>query len=148
MSKPSKLFSARAIPDATLRRLRSTPSYFFLIWRWSMWLYALIILISFKRGTQVSFYNENHTPLTFTQMATLLLAITFLQTLVITLYAPVFQMFLPRFIRQRALSAGQQQKRKRHRALAEHEETHVVPRSEEHTSELQSQSNLVCRLLL
>src|SRR2546430_12180565 len=26
--------------------------------------------------------------------------------------------------------------------------THVDPRSEEHTSELQSQSNLVCRLLL
>jgi len=127
MSKPSKLFRARAIPDATLRRLRSTPSYFFLIWRWSMWLYALIILVSFKRGAQASFYNEKHAPLTFAQMATLLLAITFLQTLVITLYAPVFQMFLPRFTRQRTLSAGQQQKRKRRRALAEDEEAHVVP---------------------
>src|SRR2546427_3814922 len=29
-----------------------------------------------------------------------------------------------------------------------HEVTHVRSRSEEHTSELQSQSNLVCRLLL
>src|SRR6266478_8741914 len=28
------------------------------------------------------------------------------------------------------------------------DETYAVPRSEEHTSELQSQSNLVCRLLL
>src|SRR6266550_2830925 len=104
MGNLSKLFRARAIPDATLRRLRSTPSYFFLIWRWSMWLYALVIIITFKRGTQVSLYNEKHAPLTFAQMATLLLAITFLQTLVITLYAPVFQIFLPRFIRKRTLS--------------------------------------------
>jgi len=127
MSKPLKLFRARTIPDATLRRLRSTPSYFFLIWRWSMWLYALVVIVSFKMGTQGPFYNEKHAPLTFAQMATLLLAITFIQTLVITLYAPVFQIFLPRFIRQRTLSAGQQQRRRRRHALAEHEETDVVP---------------------
>src|SRR2546430_6017961 len=35
--------------------------------------------------------------------------------------------------------------RRRRRAQHEHEDS---PRSEEHTSELQSQSNLVCRLLL
>src|SRR5437660_707034 len=62
MSKPLKLFRARTIPDATLRRLRSTPSYFFLIWRWSMWLYALVVIVSFKMGTQVTFYNEKHAP--------------------------------------------------------------------------------------
>ncbi|HEX3642153.1 MAG TPA: sensor histidine kinase [Ktedonobacteraceae bacterium] len=127
MSKPLKLFRARTIPDATLRRLRSTPSYFFLIWRWSMWLYALVVIVSFKMGTQSPFYNEKHAPLTFAQMAALLLAITFVQTLIITLYAPVFQMLLPRFIRQRTVPAGQQQKHKRSRTLAEHEEAQVVP---------------------
>src|SRR2546430_3527321 len=36
-----------------------------------------------------------------------------------------------------------------HQALTEHQDTvDAVNRSEEHTSELQSQSNLVCRLLL
>src|SRR2546430_9178323 len=35
-----------------------------------------------------------------------------------------------------------------HRALAQRRERVLVRRSEEHTSELQSQSNLVCRLLL
>src|SRR2546430_9249997 len=34
------------------------------------------------------------------------------------------------------------------RSLCNRERKVVVPRSEEHTSELQSQSNLVCRLLL
>src|SRR2546430_11950583 len=32
--------------------------------------------------------------------------------------------------------------------IAQRNKSHIVPRSEEHTSELQSQSNLVCRLLL
>src|SRR5690348_642522 len=92
-----------------------------------MWLYALIIIVSFKRGAQVSPYNEQHAPLTFAHMAALLLAVTFLQTLVITLYAPVFRMWMPHFIRRRTLSAEQRQKRKRRRALAEREETDVVP---------------------
>src|SRR2546430_4385837 len=38
--------------------------------------------------------------------------------------------------------------RQQHREHAEHDKAQVVDRSEEHTSELQSQSNLVCRLLL
>src|SRR5438270_7015940 len=44
---------------------------------------------------------------------------------------------------QLALSIAQQDD-----ALAEHIQHPMRPRSEEHTSELQSQSNLVCRLLL
>src|SRR2546430_13390536 len=36
----------------------------------------------------------------------------------------------------------------RRRAIAQRPRRRRIPRSEEHTSELQSQSNLVCRLLL
>src|SRR5256886_8613413 len=38
--------------------------------------------------------------------------------------------------------------RRRHRAATAHRRRRAAHRSEEHTSELQSQSNLVCRLLL
>lgn len=70
-----------------LRRLLSTPSYFFLIWRWSMWCYALII-IAFVPST---YKNGQVYPTTV-----FLLLITFVQTLAVTLYAPVFQFLLPR----------------------------------------------------
>src|SRR5690242_17300308 len=40
MRRSKSAFKASAIPDATLRRLRVTPSYFFIVWRWCMWLYA------------------------------------------------------------------------------------------------------------
>lgn len=65
-----------------MRRLRSTPSYFFLIWRWVSWLFALIWIAS------VHFQP-------YPQLATILLTITFLHTLSVTLYAPIFQIFLP-----------------------------------------------------
>ena len=72
----------KAIPQTTLRRLRNTPSYFFLLWRWVSWLFALIWIVSIQ--------GRPNLPL-----ATLLLVITFLQTLVVTLYAPIFKVFLP-----------------------------------------------------
>jgi signal transduction histidine kinase len=81
MSKTVQLF--KTIPQTTMRRLRNTPSYFFLIWRWVAWLFALIWIAS-----------EHFQP--DPQLATLLLTITFLQTLGVTLYAPIFQIFLPR----------------------------------------------------
>ncbi|MGI9060848.1 MAG: GAF domain-containing sensor histidine kinase [Ktedonobacteraceae bacterium] len=74
----------KAIPQTTLRRLRNTPSYFFLLWRWVSWLFALIWIVSIQ--------GRPNLPL-----ATLLLVITFLQTLVVTLYAPIFKIFLPTF---------------------------------------------------
>lgn len=96
MSRVHPFFQARTIPQATVRRLSVTPSYFFLIWRWSMWLYALlVILFSHTR------YDNPHLP--FYQIATLLLAITFGETLIVTLYAPVIQVFLPRFVRRTPL---------------------------------------------
>src|SRR5688572_32575827 len=51
--------------------------------------------------------------------------------------------------RQRADSArGSRVSREHHEALQNGRNRRVAVRSEEHTSELQSQSNLVCRLLL
>lgn len=90
MSQPARLpnRTLRAIPQATLRRLRSTPSYFFLLWRWTAWLYALVVILSKNFSPQPA-------------LAIFLLTITFVQTLMITLYAPVFRVFLPRLPRIR-----------------------------------------------
>jgi signal transduction histidine kinase len=72
----------RVIPDTTLHHLRSTPSHFFLIWRWSMWLYALVVIL----GSGPSYSPIYHT-------CVLLLFVTLLQTLIIAImfYAPVIQ---------------------------------------------------------
>ena len=43
MSQKNK--TLRGIPYTTLRRLRYTPTYFFLIWRWTFWFYALVWII-------------------------------------------------------------------------------------------------------
>lgn len=81
-------FRASTIPQTTIRRLNVMPSYFFLIWRWSMWLYALLVI--FFSHTR---YDNPNVP--FYQIATLLLVITFIETLLVTLYAPVIQILLP-----------------------------------------------------
>ncbi len=78
MSQKPKLRIA-AIPQATLRRLRNTPTYFFLIWRWTWWLYALAWIALDPRY-----------PYLF-----ILLGITLVQALIVTLYAPVFKLLLP-----------------------------------------------------
>jgi signal transduction histidine kinase len=77
MNKTASTF--KAIPQTTLRRLRNTPSYFFLVWRWTFWLFALIDIVT----TPTLKYGP------------LLLVITFLQALLATLYTPVFHVFLP-----------------------------------------------------
>ena len=38
--------TVKTIPQTASRRLRNTPSYFFLLWRWFTWLLALITLVS------------------------------------------------------------------------------------------------------
>jgi signal transduction histidine kinase len=78
MRQPTK--TLRGVTQTSLRRLRNTPTYFFLIWRWVTWLYALLVIVA------------THVPL---NLALLPLAVTFIQALVVTLYAPVFQIFLP-----------------------------------------------------
>src|SRR6266568_6789552 len=117
MGQARKTF--KAIPQATLRRLRNTPGYIFILWRWVAWLYALIWLISIHAQP-----NPN--------LAILLLGITLLQTLVVTLYAPVFQIFLPGLPGMRkAHRRGQQQQqrriwgRRRPRPLAADEEADI-----------------------
>lgn len=78
MSQKPKL-RITAIPQTTLRRLRNTPTYFFLIWRWTWWVYALAWIVIDPRY-----------PFLF-----LLLGITLVQALIVTLYAPVFKLLLP-----------------------------------------------------
>jgi signal transduction histidine kinase len=78
MRQPTK--TLRGVTQASLRRMRNTPTYFFLIWRWVTWLYALLAIVAM------------HVPL---NLALLPLAVTFIQASVVTLYAPVFQIFLP-----------------------------------------------------
>lgn len=88
MSKPSrKLF---ILPDTSLRRLRMTPSYIFMFWRWSTWLYALVIILTFRP----SFISAETT-----NRGIFLLVVTFVLSLIGTLYAPVFQFLLPRLPR-------------------------------------------------
>jgi signal transduction histidine kinase len=96
----------RNIPQTTVRRLRSIPTYFFLIWRWTWWFYALAwIMLS----------PQKPTPLML-----LLLGITFIQSLVVTLYAPVFKIFLPGLPwknRESKIGQGKARGAKRERSL-------------------------------
>ena len=113
MSQPRKRFSA--LPGTTVRRLRNTPNYLFLLWRWSAWLYALTIITGFHP----SFIS----PTTF-HIGIILLVITFFQTLLATLYAPVFQVFFPRLPRFSAMRPSRQiQKR---RTFAQDEEADIL----------------------
>src|ERR1700730_516149 len=86
MRKAQKSMSHRkklrigAIPQTTLRRLRNTPTYFFLIWRWTWWIFALAWIV----------LNPYHPAFLF-----VLLGITLIQALIVTLYAPVFKLLLP-----------------------------------------------------
>ena len=91
MSQKSKP-RIRDIPKTTLRRLRNTPTYFFLIWRWAWWFYAL---------AWITLSRSNPEPLLL-----FLLGITFLQSLIVTLYAPVFKIFLPGLPWKKKSTAG------------------------------------------
>src|SRR5712692_2212039 len=79
MSQKTK--TIRGIPQTTLRRLRYTPTYFFLIWRWTFWIYAFVWIMVLPKGP--------------TTLLLVLLGITFIQSLLVTLYTPVFKIFFP-----------------------------------------------------
>src|SRR6266487_359125 len=116
----------RGIPQTTLRRLRSIPTYFFLIWRWTWWFYALFwIMLAPQKPTPLILF---------------LLTITFIQSLVVTFYAPVFKIFLPGFPRKNKENTPGQPKeqqakrerriiweRKRPQPLATDEEPEILP---------------------
>lgn len=113
MSIPRRIF--KALPDTTLRRMRNTPSYFFLIWRWGTWLYALIVILG-------SDQHHKNSPVYNTCLY--LLIITLFQTLIVTLYAPMFQVFLPRMSRQRRVRNS---RRRPQRAVGDDAETEITP---------------------
>ncbi len=71
-----------ASSQGQLRVLQSTPGYFFLVWRWATWIYALAWCLQYPPKPTV--------PMTIP----LFLTITFVETLAITLYSP-FQLLLP-----------------------------------------------------
>ena len=79
MSQKTK--TLRGIPQTTLRRLRYTPTYFFLIWRWTFWIYAFVWIMVLPNGP--------------TTLLLILLGITFIQSLLATLYTPVFKIYFP-----------------------------------------------------
>jgi signal transduction histidine kinase len=89
INKTRKTF--KTIPQTTLRRLRNTPTYFFVVWRWSFWLYALAWI-----WTSSPELISLHAVSLKLSIERLLLGITLIQTLAVTLYTPVFQPFLPR----------------------------------------------------
>ncbi len=105
----------QAFSGTTLRRLRNTPSYFFLIWRWSMWLYALIVILGY-----------GYDPLRF-RIGVILLAVTLAQTLFVTFYAPLLYLLLPHITRLTPLFARKARRLpKRVRPLAEDEEADIL----------------------
>jgi len=79
MSQKNK--SLRGIPSTTLRRLRYTPTYFFLIWRWTFWIYAFVWIMVVPTRPK--------------NLLLVLLAITFIQSLLATLYTPVLKIYFP-----------------------------------------------------
>ncbi|GAC1433718.1 MAG: hypothetical protein PVS3B3_36950 [Ktedonobacteraceae bacterium] len=94
----------RALSGTTGRRIRNTPNYLFLLWRWSAWFYAAIIIIGFRPKIYTS---------TMVLVGFILLGITFVQTLLGTLYAPVFQVFFPHLPRLGGLRPNDQTLRRR-----------------------------------
>ncbi len=80
MSQRAKKIRLGAIPQTTLRRMRSIPSYIFLLWRWTWWVFAF---------TWIVFGNE-HYPVLY-----IMLGVTFIQALIATLYSPIFELLLP-----------------------------------------------------
>jgi signal transduction histidine kinase len=86
----------KTIPQSTLRRWRSTPTYFFLIWRWGTWIYALTWLLTMPPSAVPNAVSTLR----------VCLVITFFYTLVVTLYTPVSRALISQVSRQRRKSAA------------------------------------------
>lgn len=70
----------------TLRQWRQSPTYFFLIWRWGNWIYAVIWYVTLA-------HQMNDYTLLVLRVC---LAISLAQSLLVTLYAPLSRLFLTR----------------------------------------------------
>ncbi|GCE03853.1 hypothetical protein KDAU_11820 [Dictyobacter aurantiacus] len=86
-----------------------------------MWLYALIVII-FAHST----YIDSQT-IKYGSMATLLLIITFIETLIVTLYAPVLHILFPRLLSGSVRSPKNQPDALRHRREDEEGEAGLIP---------------------
>ena len=122
--KRLKIFDTGALSDTASRRVLTTPSYVFVIWRWSMWLYALIVILSSDHSS-THYFNA---PLAIT-----LFSITLGQTLVITLYAPVLQVLFPRMVWRKNRSRGISRKRRSESDIASDEQVdELIPFARSH----------------
>lgn len=74
------------ISQSTLRHWRSTPTYFFLIWRWGTWVLALVWFLN-----EPAFIVPYVTP-----ALPLCVALAFVYSLLVTLYTPVSRVLLNR----------------------------------------------------
>jgi signal transduction histidine kinase len=102
MSQKTK--TLRGIPHTTLRRLRYTPTYFFLIWRWTFWIYAFVWIMVLPTGP--------------TSLLLVLLGITFIQSLLATLYTPVFKIYFPGIPLKRKKNKAEQDSVRRDRSVS------------------------------
>ena len=115
MSQRAKNLQLRAIPQTTLRRMRSIPSYIFLLWRWTWWLFALNWIV----------FGSAHYPFLY-----ILLGVTFIQAVIATLYSPIFELLLPgtpSTWTNPSKGAKRRWFRRRVRALASGEELEIIP---------------------
>lgn len=95
----------KEISQSTLRQWRSTPTYFFLVWRWGTWVFALISLLTLSRPTE---------PYVIPTL-NICLAITFIYSLIVTLYAPVSRVFLLQPSRRRKPSESRSRSKRTRR---------------------------------
>ncbi len=98
------------ISQSTLRHWRSTPTYFFLIWRWGTWLLALVWFLN-----EPTFLRPYYIP-----AVPLCVALAFVYSLLVTLYTPVSRVLLTRLTHWRgkvtanpAVSLGRGKQRSR-----------------------------------
>ncbi len=120
--------------QSTLRQWRSTPTYFFLTWRWGTWIFALISLLTLPRPLAPNVAST----------MSICLTITFIYTLFVTLYAPVWRMLISRLSRRekrattaaRSLGRGRRPSSKTHPQLpGRQEESHILrPLLDSHNS--------------
>ncbi len=84
MSQKNRFLKTTVQP--TLRQWRQSPTYFFLVWRWGNWIFAVIWYVML--GYQMNAYTL--------LVLRVCLALSLVQSLVVTLYSPLSRLFLTR----------------------------------------------------
>ena len=100
----------KVIPQSTLRRWRSTPTYFFLIWRWGTLLFALIWYLTLPALSEPGVLLS----------PSFCLAVAFLQSTIVTLYAP-----LSRLLSTSGHSGSSRRARRQRQLLRDDEKTGI-----------------------